>query len=227
MTSEIEEAVARVEAELALAGPHAMVSVHPIDDLRTILTALERAERLVDVAVREIRHYAAEAGEAKGRLEMSEAAGIVDMWRDHAKAAEARATRAEEEIARRDAVAKASWGDQKDQHTDAILAAHPTYTKDFETYEAALAMVGTRHGKYELVNLVNWLLARATRAEGLLEEAGEVLGEALDSRAPDYADAAPPGWFDRARAFLDKLKPADAPSGVTATDAELGPGRNT
>lgn len=112
-----------------------------------------------------------------------------------AQAAEARATRAEEEIARRDAVAKASWGDQKDQHTDAIRAAHPTYTKDFETYEAALAMVGTRHGKYELVNLVNWLLARATRAEGLLAEAGEVSNRLLawaNRRCPCYDDSPSP-----------------------------------
>lgn len=65
------------------------------------------------------------------------------------------------EIARRDAVAKASWGDQADEHTDAIRAAHPTRTKQYETWDRALAMVGKRHGKYELVDLVNWLLVRA------------------------------------------------------------------
>jgi len=55
--------------------------------------ALE-AER--DVAKQEAREaislmseYAREAGEAKGRLEMSEAAGIVDGWRERAEAAEA------------------------------------------------------------------------------------------------------------------------------------------
>jgi hypothetical protein len=77
----------------------------------------------------------------------------------------ARLSAAEAEIARRDAVAQASWGDQKDEHTEAIRAAHPTRTDDFETYDTALAMIGTRHGKYELVNLVNWLLARAKAAE--------------------------------------------------------------
>jgi len=85
-----------------------------------------------------------------------------------------RLSAAEAEIARRDAVSKASWGDQKDEHTDAIHAAHPTRTKDFETYDTALAMIGTRHGKYELVNLVNWLLVRAKTAEarvGVLEGA--------------------------------------------------------
>lgn len=144
-------------------------------------------------------------------------------------ASQAEVERLTNEIARRDAVAKASWGDQKDQHTDAIRAAHPTYTKDFETYEAALAMVGTRHGKYELVNMANWLLARATRAEGLLEEAekkleasvgahtkllrewmyapfpkeAQVLGGMSPPKGP-FADAA--ASIEAARAFLDKLK---------------------
>jgi len=63
--------------------------------------ALE-AER--DVAKQEAREaislvseYAREAGEAKGRLEMSEAAGIVDGWRERALSAEARATASEAE----------------------------------------------------------------------------------------------------------------------------------
>lgn len=41
-------------------------------------------------AFREISKLAREAGEAKGRLEMSEAAGIVDGWRERAERAEAR-----------------------------------------------------------------------------------------------------------------------------------------
>jgi hypothetical protein len=69
------------------------------------------------------------------------------------------------EIARRDAVACAVWGDQEDEHTEAINAAHPAHSKDYETFDRALAMVGKRHGKYELVALVNWLLGRAERAE--------------------------------------------------------------
>ncbi len=41
-------------------------------------------------AFREISKLAREAGEAKGRLEMSEAAGIVEGWRERAERAEAR-----------------------------------------------------------------------------------------------------------------------------------------
>lgn len=74
------------------------------------------------------------------------------------------------ELERRDAVAREAWGDQEDEHSSAITAAHPSYTKDHDTFAKALAMVGKRHGKYELVGLVNWLLARATAAEASLLE---------------------------------------------------------
>lgn len=70
-----------------------------------------------------------------------------------------------EEAVLRDKVSREAWGDQSDEHTPAIRAAHPTKTKDFATYEIALAMVGKRHGKYELVDLTNWLLSRALAAE--------------------------------------------------------------
>jgi hypothetical protein len=123
-----------------------------------------------------------------------------------------RLSAAEGEIARRDAVAQASWGDQKDEHTEAIRAAHPIRTDDFETYDTAMAMIGTRHGKYELVNLVNWLLVRAKTAEavaashpdsadvsyyagkfreaearvGVLEEALRALVDAIDYREDEH-----------------------------------------
>ena len=225
MTSETEEAVARVEGEAAsLEAWSKTVHASPAErarhrrnaaDLRTILSALSASQAEVERLGRERDEALALIG--------SDGADVAYQF-GRAQAAEARATRAEEEIARRDAVAKASWGDQKDQHTDAILAAQPTYTKDFETYNTALAMVGNRHGKYELVNMANWLLARATRAEGLLGEAGEVLGpfaQKLDDIGDDEADddafremspehrRAPRitvGHLRAARAFLDKLK---------------------
>ena len=92
------------------------------------------------------------------------------------------------EIARRDAVATARWHDQTDEHSEAISAAHPTYTKRFEAYDRALAMIGNRHGKYELVNLANWLLARAETAEAQRDAALEALKEA-DEALCDYACA--------------------------------------
>jgi hypothetical protein len=63
----------------------------------------ERAEQERDEALRECARWASEAGEAKGRLEMSEAAGIVDGWRERAEAAESELQRvkAERDKARR------------------------------------------------------------------------------------------------------------------------------
>jgi DNA repair exonuclease SbcCD ATPase subunit len=65
------------------------------EQLRALLAALEERTREVEeanrdlkAALRETGKWAAQAGEAKGRLEMSEAAGIVDGWRERAEAAE-------------------------------------------------------------------------------------------------------------------------------------------
>ena len=49
---------------------------------------LKRTTEALREATRLLTQYAREAGEAKGRLEMSEAAGIVDGWRDRAQTAE-------------------------------------------------------------------------------------------------------------------------------------------
>jgi hypothetical protein len=49
---------------------------------------------------------------------------------------------------------------------DAIHAAHPTRSGSHEEYETACKMVGNRHSKAELVNLVNWLLVRLKAAPG-------------------------------------------------------------
>jgi hypothetical protein len=57
-----------------------------------------KAEGERDEARRLMTQYAREAGEAKGRLEMSEAAGIVDGWRERAQAAELRASKLREAL---------------------------------------------------------------------------------------------------------------------------------
>ncbi len=41
---------------------------------------------------------------------------------------------------------------------DAIQAAHPMRTKRFDLYDEAMRLVGERHAKGDLVDLVNWLL---------------------------------------------------------------------
>ena len=64
---------------------------------------------------------------------------------------------------------KEDWEDRPDQYSVDIEKAVPccgNHTPaDFKRYERALDMVHNRNGKYELVDLVNWLLARAEKAE--------------------------------------------------------------
>lgn len=57
------------------------------------------------------------------------------------------------------------WTNTKDEWSDAIEAAHPINTGDHATYYKAQDMVSNRHSKYELVDLVNWLLQTQPREE--------------------------------------------------------------
>lgn len=66
----------------------------PVDDLRALLAERDVLRQERDEALKLMSQYAREAGEAKGRLEMSEAAGIVDGWRERAEAAEQAVLRA-------------------------------------------------------------------------------------------------------------------------------------
>jgi len=50
------------------------------------------------------------------------------------------------------------WGDKDDEWSARIAAAHPLQTGDAATYGVAMEMVGNRHSKGALVELVNWLL---------------------------------------------------------------------
>jgi hypothetical protein len=56
-----------------------------------------------------------------------------------------------------------AWGDKDDEWTERINAAHPLKTGDNETYGIAMRMVGNRHSKGALVELVNWLLKSPER----------------------------------------------------------------
>jgi len=94
------------------------------------------------------------------------------------------------------ALCESPWSDREDEHTPAINAAHPETTKDHNTYWTALQMVGARHGKYDLVNLTNWLLARALSAEVTLRASQEALGKAvegLEMIGDEYRPPSPPG----------------------------------
>ncbi len=66
---------------------------------------------------------------------------------------------------------KSNWEDKEDEWTPAIDAAHPMSKpghmthEESDRYKTAMKMVGHRHGKYALINLVNWLLERAAKSE--------------------------------------------------------------
>jgi hypothetical protein len=55
------------------------------------------------------------------------------------------------------------WGDKPDQFSERIKAAHPVICKDddrHDRYALAMEMIHSRHSKYALVDLVNWLLTK-------------------------------------------------------------------
>jgi hypothetical protein len=67
------------------------------------------------------------------------------------------------------------WADQKDRWSVEIAAAHPMRQipgaeRDHDRYSEAIEMVGARHSKYALVDLVNWLLKRIDDAKAKLAE---------------------------------------------------------
>lgn len=68
------------------------------DEAEEVAARITELEGDLKAAFREISKLAREAGEATGRLAMSEAAGIVDGWRERAERAEARCRVLEEAL---------------------------------------------------------------------------------------------------------------------------------
>lgn len=54
--------------------------------------------------------------------------------------------------------------DREDEWTERINGHHPCNTGDHKTYAKAMELVGNRHSKYALVDLVNFLLRNQARA---------------------------------------------------------------
>lgn len=73
---------------------------------------------------------------------------------------------------------QSEWDDDEDvplPEDDAIAAAHPTRTGRHDLYAEALRLVGARHSKGGLVDLVNWLLADREAERAKLAAVGELL----------------------------------------------------
>lgn len=58
--------------------------------------------------------------------------------------------------------------DQPLPEDDAIKAAHPTRSGRHDLYEEAMRLVGAKHSKAALVELVNWLLVERDEARELV-----------------------------------------------------------
>lgn len=91
----------------------------------------------------------------------------METYADHLEDTHARllARCAELEVRLHAATHHADWNDRPDAYTAAIDAVHPMEGEfDPELYVKALSMVSNRHEKYNLVNLVHWLLKQAALA---------------------------------------------------------------
>ncbi len=77
-----------------------------------------------------------------------------------------------------------------DEWTKMIKAAHPMRSGSHDEYAMAMKMVGHRHSKRALVELVNWLLLELAACRDALRDA---------------ARFAPPAVADRARALLPEV----------------------
>lgn len=62
--------------------------------------------------------------------------------------------------------AQDAWEDTPDEYTAEIATAHPMKTGDHDTYQIASKMIGNRHGKGALIDLMNWLLRKQQAQSG-------------------------------------------------------------
>lgn len=214
MTSETEEAVARVKAWCGITTPKARTLWN--EDLRTILSALSASQAEVERLGRDVNQFVTcMCGQpmsadhyALGHAPVSVAEHYYNEQYARAQAAEARATRAEAEVER-----------LTRERDEAVHLVSETATAGRDNAAVLRRALNAELGRRAVAE------ARATRAEGLLAEAGEVLGR-LYAAIGGVRHGASEALIEAqcaARAFLDKLKPADTPPPVTATDT----GRNT
>lgn len=161
------------------------------EDLRKARDNWQRAHESVNATKERLEEELASTTEALETLRRTHAANILEMTRADRELGELRTLLATAEmnawagsmkyksdVRHADAVQEAvreglpprEWSDRKDKWSAAIDAEFPTRSNEHGRFARALEMVECRYDKYALVALVNWLLARAERAEGLLKE---------------------------------------------------------
>lgn len=130
----------------AHADAHAVYpNPHPLADrLRAALStaSLQIAELQADLktALKECSRWATEAGFAKGKLEMSEAAGIVEGWQERCEAAEAQVSTltAERDEAREQAAQWQEWAAETGENAATDQAARLAAEARIQELEGAL-----------------------------------------------------------------------------------------
>lgn len=89
----------------------------------------------------------------------------------------------------------------REHEAEAIKAAHPTRTGRHDLYAEAMRLVGERHAKAELVELVNWCLYECAKRSDQQERAKIVAYlrtvYAQNRNAQDFADIIEAGEHDR------------------------------
>jgi hypothetical protein len=93
-----------------------------------------------------------------------------DNWRRFARAIQA-------ELSALPAAQPVAWEDKRDRWSPMIDASHPMETGAHDAYATAMEMVGNRHSKGELVELVCWLVQRVDMAEDQLRKPSPKTGE--------------------------------------------------
>jgi hypothetical protein len=105
-----------------------------------------------------------------------------------------------------------SMSDKDDEFTDRIDAAHPTCTNKHDDpecwarYSMALEMIGNRHGKYALVDLVNWLLKERDVRDKLLKEAAALFREYETHHRAKISEAGRPEKANRNALIAAKIE---------------------
>jgi hypothetical protein len=95
------------------------------------------------------------------------------------------------------------WEDVDDEWSEQIRAAHPMHSGAHEQYGIAMEMVGHRHSKGRLVELVNWLLVTAKRAAQVCDEMATAVSS---GGSPSHKDSA--AHLRRAAMSIRTLAPA-------------------
>jgi hypothetical protein len=115
-------------------------------DIDLLLSAEAEARAGLNAALKECSAYARKAGEAQGRLDASELAGVVEGWRERAESAEASLAQAREQLAEASVEVRAYRLALKDTASAMLKKAGPTLG-DVASAEAAMKRAAKLHAK--------------------------------------------------------------------------------